>query len=58
LPIKDAGLSGGYHVVVVLYMEGGGTFQPLPGVDYMAASAKLTLGQGQAVADLELQLVP
>ena len=56
--IKDAGLTGDYHVMVVLYMEGGGVFQPVPGVDYMAASQKLTLGSGQAITELELQLVP
>ncbi len=58
LAIEDAGLSGDYHVVAVLYMEGGGAFQPVPGVDYMAASGKITLGQGQATVSLELELVP
>ncbi len=58
LAFKDAGLTGDYHVMVVLYMEGGGVFQPVPGVDYMAASGKLTLGSGQATTELELQLVP
>lgn len=57
LAFEDVGLSGSYHVVVVLYMEGGGTFQPVPGVDYMAASGLIELGQGQAVVDLELELV-
>ncbi len=58
LAIPDAGLAGEYHVVVVLYMEGGGIFQPLPGVDYMGASQKVTLGQGQVSVDLQLQLAP
>ena len=58
LAFEDAGVSGDYHVVVALYMEGGGTFQPLAGVDYMAASPRITLGSGQAEAELELQLVP
>ena len=58
LAIPDAGLSGEYHVVVVLYMEGGGTFQPSSGIDYMGASPKVTLGQGQVSVDLQLQLVP
>jgi len=57
LAIEDVGLSGGYHIVVALYMEGGGTFQPVPGVDYMAASGRIELGQGQAEVDLELELV-
>jgi len=39
-------------------MEGGGVFQPVPGIDYMAASPSVTLGQGQAVVDVELELVP
>ncbi len=58
LAIEDVGLTGSYHVVVALYMEGGGTFQPVPGIDYMAASGKMDLGQGQAKIDLELELVP
>jgi protoheme ferro-lyase len=57
LAIEDVGLSGSYHVVVALYMEGGGAFQPVPGIDYMAASSKMQLGQGQARVDLELELV-
>lgn len=58
LAIEDVGLNGSYHVVVALYMEGGGTFQPVPGVDYLAASGKLLLGQGQGKVALELELVP
>jgi hypothetical protein len=58
LAFADAGLAGEYHIVVVLYMEGGGTFQPVSGIDYMAASGKLVLGQGQASVELELQLAP
>ena len=38
-------------------VEGGGVFQPLPGIDYMAASPWLTLGEGQVSIDLGLQLV-
>ena len=38
-------------------MEGGGAFQPVPGIDYMAASSKMQLGQGQTRVDLELELV-
>jgi hypothetical protein len=58
LAIEDVGLSGSYHVVVALYMEGGGVFQPAPGIDFMAASGKIDLGQGQAKVDLELERVP
>jgi protoheme ferro-lyase len=58
LAIEDVGLTGSYHVVVALYMEGGGAFQPVPGIDYLAASGRMGLGQGQAKVELELELVP
>ena len=58
LAFDDVDLSGNYHVVVALYMEGGGVFQPVPGVDYMAASTQMQMGEGQVVVDLELALVP
>ena len=57
LAIEDVGLSGHYHVVAALYMEGGGAFQPVSGVDYMDASGKIQLGAGQESLALELQLV-
>ena len=44
--------------MAVLFMEGGGTFAPVPGVDYMAASGPLTLGKGKAEVSFELELVP
>ena len=58
LAFEDVGVNGDYFVVVTLYMEGGGVFQPVPGIDYMAASPSITLGQGQAVIEVELELVP
>jgi hypothetical protein len=58
LALPDVGVVGTYHVVVALYMEGGGQFQPVPGVDYMAASGPLPLGAGQVSLELELMLVP
>ncbi|PLX95053.1 MAG: hypothetical protein C0619_01850 [Desulfuromonas sp.] len=58
LAIEDVGVAGDYHVVAALYMEGGGQFQPVPGVDYMAASNKITLGSGQAEVVLDLVIVP
>jgi len=58
LAIPDVGLNGDYHVVVALYMAGGGQFQPLPGVDYMAAGPLQTFGQGQVHVTLDLALVP
>lgn len=58
LAIGDVGLVGEYHMVAMLYMEGGGQYQPVPGIDYMTNSAKLPFGQGQVEVDLELELVP
>jgi hypothetical protein len=57
LALEDVGLGGTYHVVAALYMEGGGVFQPVPGVDYMAASGPVTFGQGLAEVTLELELL-
>jgi hypothetical protein len=58
LPMDDVGIVGDYYVVVALYVEGGGMFQPVPGMDYMASSDKVTLGQGQVSVALELEVVP
>jgi protoheme ferro-lyase len=58
LALEDVGVTGEYHVVASLYMEGGGQFQPVPGIDYMASSEKLTLGQGKVEVTIELQLIP
>ena len=58
LALEDVGVTGEYYVVAALYMEGGGQFQPVPGVDYMASSGKLNLGSGKAEVALELALVP
>jgi hypothetical protein len=43
--------------MAVLYMEGGGQFQPVPGIDYMATRGRIPLGQGKADVTLDLQLV-
>jgi hypothetical protein len=56
LPIEDVGASGEYHVMAVLYVEGGGKFQPEWGVDYVAYSAKHTFGQGKVEVSLDLEL--
>jgi protoheme ferro-lyase len=56
--MEDVGVSSSYHVIATLYVEGGGQFQPVPGVDYMAASELLALGAGQVSIDLELAPVP
>ncbi len=57
LAIKDVGVTGDYHVVVTLFMEVGGQYIPVQGVDYMTSSAKLTFGQGKQDVALELKLV-
>ena len=58
LAIDDVGQTGEYHLVAVLYVEGGGRFQPKSGVDYMANSKKATLGQGKVEVTLNLDLAP
>ncbi len=58
LSVEDVGVAGQYHVMAVLFMEGGGTFAPVPGVDYMAASGLLTFGDGKVEVSLDLELVP
>ena len=58
LALPDVGVVGDYHVAAVLFMEGGGQFAPVSGVDYMAASAPMSLGAGQVGVSLELMLVP
>jgi hypothetical protein len=58
LALEDAGVSGEYHVVAALYVEGGGQFQPVSGVDYQASSAKVNLGQGKVEVTLDLELTP
>jgi hypothetical protein len=58
LAFDDVGVTGDYHVVVGLYVEGGGDFQPVPGVDYQAESELLTFGEGKVEATLDLTLVP
>lgn len=37
---------GDYHVFVALFVEGGGTFQPEPGIDYQVITAPRTFGAG------------
>ena len=52
--MEDVGVSSSYHVIATLYVEGGGQYQPVAGVDYMASSEKVALGAGQVRIDLEL----
>jgi hypothetical protein len=58
LAFDDVGVAGDYHVVVGLYVEGGGEFIPVPGVDYEADSEKLTFGEGKVEVRLEPSVVP
>jgi len=54
--IEDVGLTGDYHVAAALYVEGGGEYQPVSGVDYMGGSQKRTFGEG--TVRVHLNLVP
>jgi hypothetical protein len=56
LAVEDVGVAGSFHVMAVLYTEGGGQFQPVPGIDYLASSNRITLGQGKAEVSLDLEL--
>jgi len=55
LPIRDVGVTGDYHVMAVLYVEGGGRFQPEWGVDYVAYSEKRAFGEGKVEVSLDLE---
>jgi hypothetical protein len=46
LALDDVGVTGKYHVVSVLNVEGEGKFQPDSSVDHMTTSEKLTFGEG------------
>ncbi|MDJ0923218.1 MAG: VCBS repeat-containing protein [Acidimicrobiia bacterium] len=56
LAIEDVGVTGDYHVVVGVYVEGGGQFQPVVGTDYLIGSEKVTFGNGPIEVDLELEI--
>ena len=58
LPFEDVGETGDYHVVVALYVEGGGDFIPVPGLDYQGESEKRTFGEGKVEVTVDLALVP
>ncbi|MCX6130382.1 MAG: VCBS repeat-containing protein [Proteobacteria bacterium] len=55
LGVEDVGLKGTYYVYAVLYVEGGGQFLPLAGVDSTAVSKAISLGSGQIGLDLQLK---
>ena len=56
--MEDVGVGGNFHVIATLYVEGGGQFQPVPGVDYMASSELVALGAEQVSIELALTPVP
>ena len=56
LSVEDVGLAGDFHVVAAVYVEGGGDFQPVSGVDYLAYSEMLTFGSGTVMAEIELAI--
>ena len=57
LSFKDAKVSGDFYIMAAVYVEGGGLFQPLAGMDYVATSPPYTFGEGQVVARLDLELM-
>jgi hypothetical protein len=60
LELDTSGASGDLYVVAVLYQEGGGQFQPEPGVDYVAQSAASFhfTGAPMELGSLDLALAP
>ena len=59
LAADASGVSGTKYVLAVLYMQGGGQFSPVPGVDYASAPATIDFGgQAMDLGTLTLTLVP
>ncbi len=58
LAVENVGETGDYHVVAVIYVEGGGRFQPKTGVDFMGNSELVTLGNGTVEVEIELETAP
>ena len=59
LTADATGLSGSKQVLAVLYVQGGGQFSPMPGVDYESAPETVTFGGSAAsLGTLTLALVP
>ncbi len=58
LPFEDVGVTGEFHVVVAVYVEGGAEFIPEPGIDYQVVSEKRAFGQGKVEVSVELALAP
>lgn len=58
LSMEDVGEIGDFHVVVVLYVNGGGRFEPKSGVDYMVNSELVRFGEGPVEVSLEMDIAP
>ena len=59
LTVDATGLSGTKYVLAVLYVQGGGQFSPMPGVDYASAPETVTFtGKAMDLGTLTLALVP
>lgn len=60
LELDTSSASGDLYVVAVLYQEGGGQFQPEPGIDYVAQSAASFhfAGAPMDLGSLDLALAP
>jgi hypothetical protein len=58
----QGGMEGDYYVAIVLYVQGGGTDQPVPGVDWVGQSMQpVTLGAGTGTVfagDVQLNPAP
>lgn len=55
--MDDVDAVGDYHVFVALFVEGGGRFQPEPGIDYQILTAPHTFGSGAVdLGTLSLEL--
>jgi hypothetical protein len=57
LSFADTDKSGEFHAMAVIYVEGGGNFQPESGVDYAGYSDKILLGDGKVELEIELDLL-
>lgn len=59
LTADATGLSGSKYVLAVLYVQGGGQFSPMPGVDYASAPESVTFtGKAMDLGTLTLAVVP
>ena len=57
LSFEDVENAGDFHVMAVVYVEGGGNFQPKSGADYEGHSDLLTFGGGKIEVNLDLSVM-